>query len=212
MKFNILLLLFTFIISIIIVNPEDVINIKAEYIYLDPGHGGFDGGAVSNNLIEKEIVLDISFLVKDYLEKYGYNVLMTRYKDTSLADTKKSDIYKRVDLLNSNNTLLYISIHANSYPSSDVHGAQVFYKGETNKLLSDTLQSYLKCVDNNKRSAKEINNKYLLDNVTNTGCIIEVGFLSSSIDSINLKDINYLYKLAKYISIGLIDYLSIKGE
>ena len=30
-------------------------------VYLDPGHGGFDGGAVSNinGLIEKELVLDI---------------------------------------------------------------------------------------------------------------------------------------------------------
>ena len=156
MKFNLLLLLFTFLISIIIINPEEVIKINHKYIYIDPGHGGFDGGAVGDGLIEKDLVLDISYLIKSHLETYGYKVLLTRYKDEALASNKKEDIYKRVNLLNNDDVLLFLSIHANSFPSSKVSGSQVFYKNTLNKELSETLQSYLSLVDNSKRKAKSI--------------------------------------------------------
>ncbi len=211
MKFNLLILLLTFIISIIIIEPVGKINNK--YIYIDPGHGGFDGGTSSScNLLEKDLVLDIAYLIKDYLEKYGYNVVLTRYKDISLGKTKKEDIYKRVDLINKDNVILYLSIHANYYTSSNVRGAQVFYSKESNKLLADTIKSYIDIVDNTKRIVKSIKGKYLLDNTNTTGCLIEVGFLSNIDDVTNLKNPIYLSNLSKYISLGVIDYLSKEGE
>lgn len=211
MKFNLLILLLTFIISIIIIEPVGKINNK--YIYIDPGHGGFDGGTSSScNLLEKDLVLDIAYLIKDYLEKYGYNVVLTRYKDISLGKTKKEDIYKRVDLINKENVMLYLSIHANYYTSSNVKGAQVFYSKESNKLLADTIKSYIDLVDNTKRIVKSIKGKYLLDNTNTTGCLIEVGFLSNIDDVTNLKNPFYLSNLSKYISLGVIDYLSKEGE
>lgn len=211
MKFNLLILLLTFIISIIIIEPVGKINNK--YIYIDPGHGGFDGGTSSScNLLEKDLVLDIAYLIKDYLEKYGYNVVLTRYKDISLGKTKKEDIYKRIDLINKDNVMLYLSIHANYYTSSNVRGAQVFYSKESNKLLADTIKSYIDIVDNTKRIVKSIKGKYLLDNTNTTGCLIEVGFLSNIDDVTNLKNPIYLSNLSKYISLGVIDYLSKEGE
>ena len=211
MKFNLLILLLTFIISIIIIEPVGKINNK--YIYIDPGHGGFDGGKSSScNLLEKDLVLDIAYLIKDYLEKYGYNVVLTRYKDISLGKTKKEDIYKRVDLINKDNVILYLSIHANYYTSSNVRGAKVFYRKESNKLLADTIKSYIDLVDNTKRIVKSIKGKYLLDNTNTTGCLIEVGFLSNIDDVTNLKNPIYLSNLSKYISLGVIDYLSKEGE
>ena len=211
MKFNLLILLLTFIISIIIIEPVGKINNK--YIYIDPGHGGFDGGTSSScNLLEKDLVLDIAYLIKDYIEKYGYNVVLTRYKDISLGKTKKEDIYKRVDLINKDNVILYLSIHANYYTSSNVKGAQVFYSKESNKLLADTIKSYIDLVDNTKRIVKSIKGKYLLDNTNTTGCLIEVGFLSNIDDVTNLKNPIYLSNLSKYISLGVIDYLSKEGE
>ncbi|HDL64997.1 MAG TPA: N-acetylmuramoyl-L-alanine amidase, partial [Proteobacteria bacterium] len=48
-------------------------------IMLDPGHGGIDPGAISENgLREKDVVLEITRKVKDLLEIKGYGVFLTR--------------------------------------------------------------------------------------------------------------------------------------
>ena len=65
-------------------------------VILDPGHGGQDGGAqfpigVANpDYVEKEVVLDVSFKIRDYLEELGATVFMTREEDVWLS------IYARI--------------------------------------------------------------------------------------------------------------------
>lgn len=184
-----------------------------EIIYLDPGHGGFDGGATSSGstIPEKNIVLTVSLYLKDYLEKMGYKVLLTRDKDQALAKTKKEDIYKRVELINNSAALLYVSIHANTYTSNLAHGAQVFYhNNENNKSLSELIQETLKIIDDtNTRFAKSITGKYLLDHVNKTGCLVEIGFLSNVEDLARLQDDSYLQNIALMIYLGIIQYLAI---
>lgn len=188
-------------------------GIKApeRYIYIDPGHGGFDGGAVSKDglVYEKQLTLDISIKLKNKLERFGYSVLLTRYTDRSLGKTKREDILRRVELLESDSTIMYISIHANAYPSEAVHGAQVFYKDDVeNKKLSNKIQSFLKEVDSTShRTAKSITGKYLIDNTKKVGCLVEVGFLSSPFDLKNLQQKAYQDELVTMITLGIINYL-----
>lgn len=213
MKKLLLILLIILIELVVISIPEKLAYSITEYIYIDPGHGGFDGGANVKDMVEKDVVLKVAYLLKDYFEYSGYNVLMTRYIDTSLSSTKKEDIYKRVELINEKNTLVYISIHANTFPSSNVSGAQVFYKhNEENKILAEIIQENLRLVDNNKRFAKEITGKYLLDHINKTGCLVEIGFISNEKDYNNLCNNDYLDMLAKYIYLGAIEYLNLQGE
>ena len=178
-------------------------------IYLDPGHGGFDGGCVSNGLIEKDITLSITLKLKRYLESSGYVVYLTREVDKALSKEKANDIYKRVELINNANTLIYISIHANSYPHESVNGAQTFYKkDENNQKIAELIQKSLQQIDlKNHRSAKSITGKYLLDHINKTGCLVEVGFLSNKEESIRLKDEYYQNKIAYAIYAGILSYL-----
>ncbi len=190
------------------------LNETIKYIYIDPGHGGFDGGATSydNKIIEKNLTLEIAIKLKDKLEKFGYQILLTRYTDRSLGKTKREDILKRVELLSNKSTLLYISIHANIYTSNLVHGAQVFYKENLeNEKLSKKIQSFLKEIDQtNKRQAKPISGKYLIDNTLKTGCLIEIGFLSNPYDLDNLTNKTYQDNLVTMITLGIISYLGEK--
>ena len=129
---NKLTLLFVLVLIImfliIITNYKNIqANTKttSTIIYIDPGHGGFDGGATSNiyinnqKIIEKDITLQVSLYLKTYLERTNFKVLITRNKDESLGNTKKTDIYKRVDLINNSQASIYIYqymqivIHAN---------------------------------------------------------------------------------------------------
>ena len=65
-------------ISFLKVNAEE----NNKVIVIDPGHGGIDGGAKSENgVIEKDINLSISLKTKAALESKGYKVIMTRSED-----------------------------------------------------------------------------------------------------------------------------------
>jgi N-acetylmuramoyl-L-alanine amidase len=51
-------------------------------IVIDPGHGGKDSGAKKNGVIEKDVVLKFSLVLRDKLLKTGrYRVMMTRDDD-----------------------------------------------------------------------------------------------------------------------------------
>ena len=106
-------------------------------ILIDPGHGGFDGGAVGvNGTIEKDVNLSISLKLRDILTDAGFTVVMTRDTDCALNDSEDTTIRRRKisDMRNRLNlTKLYpdsvlVSVHQNKLTeSSRVRGAQIFY-------------------------------------------------------------------------------------
>ena len=202
-------LFLAFLILLILFIPNILTKAESQVIYLDPGHGGFDGGCVGNGLIEKDITLNITLKLKRHLESSGYVVYLTREVDKALSNDKANDIYKRVALINNAKTLIYISIHANSYPHESVKGAQTFYKqSENNKKLAELIQQSLQQIDlKNHRFAKSITGKYLLEHTNKTGCLVEVGFLSNKEESVRLTDEHYQNKIAYAIYAGILSYL-----
>lgn len=75
-------------------------------VLLDPGHGGYDPGAVYNGLKEKDLNLVLALKVAEKLD--GLKVLLTRERDiyVSLAD--------RVALSRRAEPNLFLSLHANA--------------------------------------------------------------------------------------------------
>ena len=113
----------------------------------DPGHGGVDGGAASKSgVVEKEVTLKIALHLRDYLQEAGALVIMTREKDTDLADSsvrglsrrKTQDLMRRVRIVKESGADALISIHLNAIPSPRWKGAQTFYHpgNEENKKLA----------------------------------------------------------------------------
>ena len=206
-----------FITLLITKTVEAIVNLNdnTTVIYIDPGHGGFDGGATSvdKKTIEKDITLKVSLYLKRYLERTNIKVMLTRDKDISLASTKRNDILKRVSLINNSNCDLYISIHVNSYTSSMISGAQTFYNSSNkeNKYLADSILKQVKLIDqDNKRISKELTGKYLLDYVDKIGCLVEIGFLTNLNELAKLKEDTYLENMAFMIYLGILDYLEVK--
>lgn len=186
-------------------NREDV-------IYIDPGHGGEDGGCVgADGTNEKDINLAISLELREYLERVGFVVRLTRTGDFDLSKSstknhKREDMIKRCELLNRSS--LFVSIHANEYNLKNVSGAQVFYYKEENKEFAQCIQKSLEELVGSKRTALEIEEKFLLENTKKTGCIVEVGFLSNPEELKKLKDKVYQQKIAMAIGIGIMTYMS----
>ena len=116
LKKNILFLLFAILVCITFFSVKKVVaisNEKTHFIYIDAGHGGFDGGATSldKTIIEKDITLKVCLYLEAYFKKTGLKVKLTRSKDEALAKSKRDDILKRVSLINDSACDIYISIH-----------------------------------------------------------------------------------------------------
>jgi N-acetylmuramoyl-L-alanine amidase len=91
-------------------------------IVLDPGHGGYDSGAVKLGTVEKNVVLAFSLVLRDLLEKTGrYKVMMTRDDDTFIPLDDRTKYAER------NRANLFIAIHADySDNGSRARGATIY--------------------------------------------------------------------------------------
>ncbi len=97
-------------------------------VVIDPGHGGTDPGASGpNGLKEGQAVLMIATRLSSLLRTRGYEVHMTRTRDTliSLADRPRMANRWKGD----NAGTLYISIHANS-GVSQARGFETYFLSE----------------------------------------------------------------------------------
>lgn len=205
-----LFLTFIIVITLLLVSFTVYITTPSETICIDAGHGGFDGGAVVKNTLEKDITLSASLILGRMLENTGYSVIYTRKTDNSLTNEKVSDMKERLKIINKKSNILYISIHANKYPSSVVSGAQVFYsnKNSLSKNLSENIQTYLREEDKtNKRLAKVIKDKYITDNAIIPGCIVELGFMSNENDLKIMTTNKTLEYRCLMIYLGILKYL-----
>lgn len=200
-----------FSVTFVRANPmESDLELIGKVIYLDPGHGGTDPGAVYKDIYEKDITLSICKKLKELLEQEGAIVYMTRYDDYDLSnstyDRKKRDLNNRAKVINDSMADMYISIHLNSITSSTWRGAQVFYDDVNinNKKIAQVFQSNL----NKTREIKEINNILMNRKIKVPGVLIEVGFLSNPNDRYLLKNQNYQYKLSNKIKDSIIKYFN----
>lgn len=129
----------------------------------------------------------------------------------SLDKSKTKDMQKRLNIINKSNNIIYISIHANAFTSSVVHGAQTFYKKDNIncKNLASSIMGYLKSFDlTNKRDASFIFDKYIIDNASIDGCIVELGFLSNDNDLAMLTNNDSLQELMYRVYLGILSYLN----
>ncbi len=91
-------------------------------IVIDPGHGGDDSGAMKNGVVEKDVVLAFSKMLRDKLEKSGrYKVHMTRDTDVFVP------LDKRVDYAEEHRANLFIAVHADyAGGNSKARGATIY--------------------------------------------------------------------------------------
>lgn len=191
-------------------------------VALDAGHGGADPGKIGvNGEKEKELNLEITLLVKERLEKQKINVILTRDSDKGLYDAgsnnkKVQDLQRRCGLIHKTEPECTVSIHQNSYTTSDVKGAQVFYYTHSaeGKKLAEGLQSALvEGVDpSNHRQAKGNTSYYLLKKTDVPIAIVECGFLSNPEEAQLLTTKEYQEKLADAICKGILQYLEMVNK
>jgi len=182
-------------------------------IFIDPGHGGTDPGAIYSNIQEKDLNLKISLKLADTLKKAGYNVVLLRDKDVTVTLDERVNIVK--DYLNSNNNsnqekFLFISIHSNAALSPEIKGIELYYATDFSLPFAQTIYRVLSRYYNvrNMRQGRF----YVLSRIPIPGIIIETGFLSNDDERKLLTTEEYQNNLVEKIQEAIEEWVKSLGS
>ena len=193
-------------------------------IFLDPGHGNYDSGALGKNgTKEKDINLSVSLLIAKYLRIAGFEVGMSRDSDKiSWPSNTNQDLFQRMQIANNFKPDAFISIHCNSATNVNAKGFELFTTpGRNNSdILATKIHSKVKSAFPNliyredwsdSDSDKEAN-FYVIRTSNAPATLIELLFISNLEEEKMLNDINFQDKMAFVIAQGIGDYFGIKVE
>ena len=186
-------------------------------LVLDPGHGGFDGGAVSDDgTKESDLNLSIALRTQAIAEFVGQKTRMTRENDSARTDfasySEHQDLVRRAALVNETPGAILFSIHQNDYPTGQPSGAQVLYSSYAGsealgKLVHNNLLSALD--PENRRVAEPApNNLYLTANAECPAILIECGFMSNNFEVLKLCDDAYQTSISTVLIASFLQYLT----
>jgi len=102
---------------------EDIVTSGKKVVIIDPGHGGSDPGACSRfGLKEKDTALDISLMLKDYIEdRPGYHAILTREGDYYVERGR------RIRIARKHQGDCFVSVHVNRFDDFSVRGSEVYF-------------------------------------------------------------------------------------
>ena len=193
---------------------------KKGTVVVDAGHGGEDGGATGvHGELEKDINLAIALELQRLLEQHQFQVVMVRDWDTDLSDQnlptvaqrKRSDLQRRLRLVEESGGCVLLSIHQNFFTESQYSGAQVFYSANDprGEALAEAIRaSILETLQpENTRQNKVGEGVYLLEQCQVPAVLVECGFLSNPEEAAALADPDYQKRMAQAIYNGLVRYL-----
>lgn len=175
------------------VTLQDPRKLYDKIIVLDAGHGGDDEGtsSVDGRHEEKDYTSAIVELLRQLFEQDGrVKVYYTRLQDKEV--TKK----KRVELANSLQADLLVSVHCNAsdYGDTSAQGIECLYSQRKTGSLSNKklakllLQNVVKQTGRKKRGLVAREGLYLMHHAKVPASIVEVGYMT------NASDMKYMSK------------------
>lgn len=174
---------------------------KAPLVVIDPGHGGEDEGCIREDVLEKEINLELAQLLAGKLQEMGIDVVLTREDNFSLPSLEE-----RVKLAEDMNADLFISIHQNACEEESVNGIETWYysgNADSRRLAQLVNMGALDKTGAKERELMESSDLYVIRKTSMPSCLIETGFLSNSKEREALSDPAYQEKIAAGIAWGI---------
>lgn len=188
-------------------------------LIIDAGHGGEDGGATTaDGVPESGINLAIAQKLEALAGLCGIESVMTResqeinYPDSAAttAQRKQSDQKARIELINSQEDAVLISIHQNFFPTAEPSGCQVLYgKPEGSRELGELTHKNLTealCPQSRRVAAPISDDIYLMRAAKCTSILVECGFLSNRNEAVLLQTEDYQLKISALLLASYLQY------
>lgn len=220
MKFVYILIAIIFIaVSICYINSNEALKfanasaLSRQTVVIDAGHGGKDAGTSGvDGTPEKEINLAFSYMLYDFLMVSGINCELVRKGDYQIyysnEERNRSDLYNRLDFVNSIENSVLVSIHQNHFEDEAEWGTQIWYSpnGNESKMLADSVLSVVKELiqPQNKRENKISDDSYyILYKASVPSIMIECGFMSNRKENELLKKTDYQKEYSYAVLLGI---------
>jgi len=172
-------------------------------IFLDPGHGGSDSGAVANGVREKDLTLSVYNKVSSRLASLGYSVLTSRNTDKDVG------LVSRADQANKSNADMFLSIHFNAGGRGASYGKDRHNDPErlekSRKLAQKIQQSLVSKTGAYDRGVKR-ETFAVLRETSIPSILVELGFIDNQEEVSKIKTNEYQEKLADGIVDGIVEY------
>lgn len=191
-------------------------------VALDPGHGGYDGGARAHDsgVWEKELTLKIAMAAAEELRAQGAQVYLTRRDDVHLSENgtgkarKRADLTERMKIADAVGADVFLSIHLNEYRDRSQSGPQVFYQkgGDEGRLLAGALQQALINELKPQKQRRAMAGDYFVLRGKLPSALVECGFLSNAQEEKLLMDKAYHHRIGKALAKGLAAWLDLRSR
>ncbi len=178
-------------------------------VFINPGHGGKDPGAVGNGLREKDIVLKIARKMVDQLKIYDVEVKMFRSDDTYYT------LEQICNEANRWNADLFVSIHVNAGGGTGFES--YIYSGLSNnsttaKYRQVIHEEIMKKIPNVRDRGKKKANFYVLGNTKMPAILTENLFIDNKTDATKLKSDAFLTDVATGHVNGIVKALKLQKK
>lgn len=164
-------------------------------IFIDPGHGGSDTGAIGNGLLEKDITLFIALEINRLLqnEYEGVSVQLSRTKDETVS------LDERTSRANRWGADLYVAIHVNAGGGTgyeDYIYNRLDDDSPTARIRDVIHEEVVKATGFRDRGKKKAN-FHVLRETTMPAVLTENGFIDREEDARKLNDTRFLRTVAR---------------
>ena len=181
---------------------KDIIPGSKGLVIVDAGHGGYDGGAEANGVLEKDLNLEISYKLKNELILRGYTVYLTRPEDEFVGLNERASLANRQD-----DPVCLISIHQNSLDEEEgsASGLESWtYNREGCIELGDAVaEAVSKKTGTRNRGTRTRTNLVVTSKTTMPAIIFECGYVTDAEEAKKLADDKYQELIVEGIVDGI---------
>jgi len=187
--------------------PNRAIQGQPVKITIDAGHGGYDSGAVSGGVSEKEVNLKIARAIERLgNEQPSLQFVLTRNGDNYVP------LLDRLEFAEAHGSAAYLSIQANSFWDPEVNGVETILdrtraRGGSSWNMGRSIQQAI--IDWTNARNRGVKHQKLYTRYTKVpSALVEVGFLTSPTERRRLTNPHYQERIARGIIQGLLRYFS----
>ena len=186
-------------------------------VMIDPGHGGYDVGAIGydQETYEKDLTLEIGKQIGKQIKKINpkIKVVFTRTDDTvDWPSEERADLQYRVQMAQKKDADFYLSIHMNASDNTQASGYSFHIREDdalSNAIAESMNTQFEKANWSNSRGIVYTSTQplYVVDHLDHA-MLLETGFITNPSELHKLKSYFNQRKIAKAVALAICENIT----